>query len=469
MFGAYADAKPEIWASATPTLSDEMKALLKNAVYAHLDKKQPQIQQAFAQISSTHYFGTGLAKTWVEAGSFSPEVENVFKTITINSPITLDFRWGTDSQQAEMGIWQLFRVGPGNSEILLQSGSAGDAPLDYFSIDLSKYLPATPPAQSTYHVRVTPSTKPKVAPSFSKGVAGPKIPGKATGPISDPVIINYTSVVSPPIELLSSYYYTALQWTLGSIHMLSDQSGPGAEEFYVEGFTQEIVPPDSGLSGSQYRFGPEYAQLDPDGPRQKDLNGIEIFGLGKPGKPNWPRQFLVFISALEVDSGGSFSQWQSAIWKVADDMLSSQVSKHLGEYIDDYIKNHLPELSDWAKAGIDLAGDIADFLASVFAGAFGPLVGMAIAVAAFVASAIYSGSADDYYGSDIFILFLQTNLTDHIESLPGHFTEDGKDYQLDTDSMYLVGATQWPSATNYDGSIEITFNWEFGGKAFFLG
>jgi hypothetical protein len=470
LFGAYADLGAEAWSNAEKGLSAETKAQLKRAVSAHLDARMHEIARALSIFAATHYSGAGPTKTSVEVGYFSGDVVAGWKTLTISSPGVLHFRWTTEEPAAQKGVWALLRVGPANEEVLLQTGDAGIGPTNVFDIDLSKYLPAKPSAApAVYHIRVTPGTRPALGPGSITGVAGPLTPGKAVGPTSDPVTITYTSIVEPAPQFKSYYYYRKAAFTVGSIRMIEDQSGPGTEEFYINGFVQEYLPKESGRSGKQVTFG-DYAELDPDGPREKDLNGLSIFDLSSPEEPHeWPRAYTVVISVLEADDGGSLNEWQSVVSTLADDMLHGDIAKYVTKYLESYVREHISE--DTAKFiadAVQIGGEILRFLVTLINTVASFIIGIVLAAVTMIVVDIISGMPDDYYGTDVYALALPASIAEIVEALPGETTPDGKGYKLETESIDLRGSTQWPSAASTDGEVEITFDWEFGSKELVL-
>lgn len=421
-FGAYGELDTQALYRSGPGLDREMKEQLKLAVRARLDAQREAIEEAVSITGATTFLGTGAAtKPWLEVGHLDGDMQVGWKKLTINQPINLHFRWGTEETEAERGVWQLVRVGTSGKEVHLAYGVAGQAPGSTFDIDLSQHLsPNAPALPADYRIRVTPGTNPKMAPGVMKGQAGPKIPGKAAGFPSDPVVITYTGIVAPPVEFQIFEMYTKLWFTLGSIYMVKDQFGPGVEEFFVSGFVQENLPSSSALVGTQEKFGKFYAELDPDGLRDKQLSHASIFYLNSPTTPEWPRAYTVVISVLEVDDGGSLSDWQAAVWDAAKDLMGTDVSQ---------------------------------------------ILGFVVAARSFVAANIIAGAADDYYGTEVSTWVLPTNLPEYVHSLPGEVTADGGFALESPNGVSLHGHTQWPNAAPTDGQVDITFQWELTDRA----
>jgi hypothetical protein len=354
-------------------------------------------------------------------------------------------------------VWQLFRSGQfGQQELLLASGKAGDAPGNIFSVDLGKYLPPKPPAlPAVYLIRVTPGTKP-VLPGSSKTVY---VPAKAVGPPSNDVVITYSAVVTPGVEFKIFEIYQNMTFLLDSIHMIEDQTGGGAEEFHIAGFVQESLPAGSAQAGSQEKFGPYFREIDPDGLRTKWLSHWSSFSLNKPDSPEWPRAYTVVISVMEEDDGGSLNEWESIVWDVAQEMVNGDVNQDIRDFLQEEFKDFVGDNVDQI---IQSGGQIAQTIASLIGSATSAIVGMIVAAAALVISDIISGMGDDYYGTEVFVFVLPTNITDFVESLPGQAIAGG--YQLETDNLVFQGYTSWPEAAAWDGMVEVLFHWEFSGK-----
>jgi hypothetical protein len=458
-FGPHADRGADAWADAAPGLDTELKRMLRDAVRARVDFQSDAIADSLAVAAAAAFKGgLPLSKTTLEVGYFSGEAQVAWTTLTISSPITIELRWETNAPGAERGVWQLFHAG-GQQEVLLGSGHATDAPAGIFTIDLANYLPASPPnVPAVYRIRVTPGTKPHTK-QVPQGQVTAKVPGKAVGPPSNDVVITYSAIVSPDIQIQIFEVYHTATFVLESIHMVEDQSGPGAEEFHVAGFVQETFPPSSAELGGQQKFGPFYAVLDPDGPKTKSLLHSLPFFLAKPDAAEWPRIYTAVISVLEEDDGGSVNDWQSSLWETAESALSGATSEAMRDLLEekfkDFVGDNIGEL-------IEAGGQAAQTIASLIGSTTSAIVGMVVAAAALVISDIVSGMDDDYYGTEVFALVLPTNITDFVHTLDGQAMAGG--YKLDTEFLEFKGYTSWPEATAWDGMVRVYFHWEFTNK-----
>jgi hypothetical protein len=458
-FGVYAGRGAEAWTRAEPGLDRELKRLLREAVRARLDFQRKEISESLAVGVAAEVQGHfPLSKTTLEIGYFSGDVQAAWTTQTIFSPISIELRWETNAPGAERGVWQLFKSGGGNQEVLLASGKAGDAPGSIFKIDLGDYLPPNPPdAPGVYRIRVTPGTKPKLG--SGPGKTG-KAPGKAVGPPSNDVVITYSANVPPGVEFQIFDIYQTATFELEMIHMIEDQTGGGAEEFHIAGFVQETFPASSAQQGGQHQFGPFYAELDPDGPHTKKLPHSSSFSLNKPDTPEWPRAYTVVISVLEEDDGGILNEWESSVWNIAQDALGGDVNQIIEEVLEEQFQEFI---GDNIGQIIQAGGQIAQTIAALIGTATSAIAGMIVAAAAFVIADIISGMGDDYYGTEVFVFVLPTNITDFVKSLPGQPITGG--YLLDTQSLGFQGSTSWPEATAWDGFVKVSFHFEFTDKA----
>jgi hypothetical protein len=450
-FGVWADRGADAWSHAEPGLDADLQQQLKQSVFARLDSQRGEIAESLAPCAAAEFHGAASikSKTTLEVGYFVGDAAASWKELTITAPTSIDLRWATTATGAERGVWQLFRSLSGQQEVLLGTGHAGAAPGGIFSINLAQFLsPSVPYVPRVYRIRVTPSTAPK----------GRLVP-KAVGPPSNDVIITYSSTITPPVtfEIFEIYHHAS--FVLESIYMVEDQNGSGSEQFHVAGLVQESLPASSGQPGAQSKFGPFFAELDPDGPRSKDLSQSATFFMNKPSDPEWPRSYTTIISVLEEDDGGSLSEWQSSVWDIANEMASGAVGQAIKDYLQDHFKEYI---GDNLGQIIHDGGEFAQMLINLIASTVGAFIGMVVAAAALVISDIVSGMSDDYYGTEAFVLVLPTNITDWVDTLPGALVPGG--YRLDTEVLEFRGYTSWPEATAFDGVVDVYFHWEFGDK-----
>jgi hypothetical protein len=453
-FGDYADWTPE----TARAMDDSLRAHLKRAVRARVDAQRSEIEEFLSASGINKSLGKwGEPKTWLEAGYFSGEVVANWTKMTITSPVKIQFRWNTEETGAERGVWQLFWVAFG-TEVLLDSGDAGDAPgPDIFSLDLAKYLSPKPPAVPiVLHVRVSPQTKMKILPGPLQGQVGAKVAGKAVGPPSAPVVITY-SAISDPAPTFDVYeLYRSLNIRFDKLHMVEDSSEIGAEQFWVMGFVQEFLPSGSGQSGKQVKFGPRYAKLDAEGPTWATFGDSYDFSLSNPDTQDWPRAYAIVVSALEEDDGGAFNDWHSQLGHLANEFLSGQIHSDITEYLQEQFEQYISD--NWQEI-VEQAPAVAEYIIALISDSTAGIVGMVIAVAAIIIVSIISDMGDDFYGIEAYTFALPTNIRDYIESLPGQQTNallDG--FRLETDPIPLHGHSSWYSAANYDGWVDLYFD-----------
>jgi hypothetical protein len=455
-FGAYADWTPE----TARELDEKLRAELKAAVRARLEARKKEIGESL----SAHGISSSLAKwaqprTWLEAGYFSGDVVANWMEMTINSPPpTVQFMWRTEEPEAEHGIWQLYRLGAGGKHTLIASGEAGGAPGPrVFTLDLGDYLPPVAPSvPARYHVRVSPQTKMKMQPAAQQGAVGPKIPGHAVGPASDPVVITYSSISSPSPNFQVWQLYRVLTIGPTKIHMVEDQFGPGAEEFWIAGFVQEFLPSGSSQKPKQQKFGPRNVVLDPDGPRWGEIAIPIDFWLSNPDSGDFPRAYAFVVSVLEEDDGGSFNDWHSELGDLANQFLVGGVADDVEQYLQEQFEEFFGD--NWEQI-LSQAPAVAEYITGLVSSSTAGVVGAAIAVAAYIIGSIVADAGDDFYGVQAYTFPVVTNIRQDVESIPGHQTPQG--WTLDEDYLVLLGTTSVLQAANYDGKIEIWFDCHF--------
>ena len=462
-FGAFHDRR-DYWKTAPAGLDPEMKRLLKRAVYGRLDAHRREIEAELKVLAATKQRRRGghslvATKTWLEVGSFSGDVELSSRKETIFKPEKLNFRWRTEEPDAEQGVWELYRLTNSKQELAIASGYAGKAPMSTFEIDFSKYLPAKPPSTpSQYRVRVTPGTSAKIIPTAVQGQFR-KVPSKAVGMPSVPVIITYSATGQPSVQFDSIVdIYRSLRFLLESIYLIQDQTGPGAEEFHVQGFVQESFRTASDQVGEQSWSVGGYAKLaldDDEIPDHAFIGGNYMFDLNKPGTAEWPRAYTVVLSVLEEDSGDSVGKWQQNMSLAAKSLLSDDFEQIVGDYLEEYFQEYVGDAADLA---IQHAPQLANLVGSIF-GFVGGVIGAAVGI---VLAGIISGMGDDYYGVEVFVLVLDSNLVEYIHDRPGKVTSSG--YMLSTPALVFQGSTSYPEAASWDGEVKLTFSLEFSDR-----
>ena len=450
--------------STASGLSADLKAKLRRAVSARLDAllgDLPSVGQAGSSSAapqpSSPIPSLPESKTWVEVGHFSKEIVTAGRReITIHHPAKLEFRWWTEEAGAEQGRWEL--RGPPTPAVVLASGIAGDAPKSTFKVDLRTILPKTPPTTPhVYTLSVVPWTKPSISKSpgaTPRGGGVVKKPAERAGVRSAPVLITYVASHVPPQTFDFPKVYRTLSFHPDKLHMVDDQTGPGAEEFYLAGFIQE------GLAtgpGQQRKFGPYLTVLHPDGPRWGDLNGHWDFHLNNPDQPQWPRFYSCVISILEEDCGDLMADWLSSVWSAAHAILSSEIYEIVKGYLEDFLKEHGEEA---LEEGIQWGSQAAQWIAMAASEASVTIVGMVVAAAAMVIAAIVAGAEDDYYGTEAFTLPLLSNDTKYVQGSPGKLLPNGR-FRLNTEKLLFKGYAAYPSASAWDGVVEVLFHFEF--------
>jgi hypothetical protein len=461
-FGDYGERTADDWATSRGGLPPELSEPLRAAVRGHLASLDDLIAEQVSIYAGTHYADVLQPTTTLKTGHFGGDIIVEWEEVTIQKPEKLDFRWQTDAASAERGVWELVRKGDfGAKDVHIAYGLAGDAPGQVFTIDFAKYLPPSPGVLgSRYVVRVTPGTAPHFVTSSSDSHAGKaKKPGKAVGPPSNDVKVIYSPVGPPPTEFEFVDCYTHLQFLLGSLKLVKDQVGAGSEEFYVAGFVHETLGGTQAMDGGHENHGPFYRVLDPDGPTKASLNSSTLFTLSPPSTDIWPLIYTTMFSILEVDGGSSLGEWQSAVWEIADLLISPQV----GDFVNEYLQEHYSEYLDDLGQAVQSSAQLAQFIASLIGEAIAGIAGLVIVAAAFVIGGIIAGSTDDYYGTEFRVLVVPSPAVDIVHMLPGSVDADG-DYVLDPVKVNFYGATSYPEAASWDGKVQVDWAWTFYGK-----
>lgn len=458
-FGVLADEKTDAaYIHSRELLDQEMKDKLGKVARRHVATQLAAVKAMPAAKKNPKDATKGYLdqiKTWVEVGFLTDDIHgNGHPDITIHSPQVLDFHWWTEEEHAEQGYWKLYKPAAGEKEMeVLATGVNGSNEGGIFSIDFSNYLPAEPADDtSVYMVRVLPQKK------MSLGISDEVLNGKiiGVGPWSIAAIIYYAKADAPPQTFTMQKVFRKMEFCLDSITMIDDQSGPGAEEFYVSGVVQEIIP---GSVAAQHLLETVFAELDPDGTKHEDFLDTYAFHLNNPTPVDWPRSYLAFLSVLEVDDGDALSSWQSEIQKIADTII------HLPweELVEDYIQQNKEEIAeDLLENGIESLDIIIEII-STLASPAGFIAAMIAAIATYVVFAVTEGAPDDFYGTGTFVFPLGSNaLDDVLADLPGTMLPDGS-YHMPlwgVPDNWFYGEPCWPSASGFDGIVELGMHWE---------
>jgi hypothetical protein len=219
------------------------------------------------------------------------------------------------------------------------------------------------------------------------------------------------------------------------------------------------------------RFGPYRKDLNPqneaplawtfDASRNPPVQEVPSrfdFALGSPEYPvSGQRRFVVALSVIEEDAGGSIGKWSTGVEELSSLSLSGRVWRFTEEQAKQYIKEHIGDAIHYVGDGIQLLPSIADL------GQAAPVVGTAIAVATMIIAPIVQDMADDYYGTRAAHLTLESNRAAEIHKLPGALvgTGAGRRYVTKPQRVQFKGPPAANSASAFDGIVEVEFHWEF--------
>jgi len=470
---------PALRAAQAGGLSPALRSELRSLIGRRLDQSSASIAEVARSLSPDVL---RMPRTWIEGGVFGESKGVGRSELTLSQPQVLGFRWKSDEPGAAVGFWELVQQATGLSpeRVLATGTSIGKSPSTAvqgsFEIDFVKYLPATPPASiaPVYHVRIKPLSDQRVglqrSPGPSIGMAGKASAVNSSGrkdpdgvgPWSAPVIIHYGRSTTPPQKFTDSY--RRIHFYLDSIRMIEDQQGPGAEEFYVAGFVQENAL--GGAKTDQHKFGPYFAKLDPDGPRQQEFGKQATFGLPPAGE--FPRLFTVVLTVLEEDDGGMLQDWIDAVWEIAKGALKEEVDEAIKQKLED-LRQRMAK--DTTKEAFDAAKDF--FNAATTADFCSAWLKMAVAI---IAAAIEGGRPDDYYGTEVVTFLMPTNEADFVrnefafqvmhrgasERLTGQAQAD-QTFRVKPKAIRFHGQPSYPEAGSFDGIVDVTIRWVLSG------
>ena len=440
------------------------------------------------------------ARTWVEGGIFGEGDAGGKQEITLNEPVELGFRWGTEEAGAVAGYWELRSRATGLvDERVIATGITVDDTRKagiqgFFEINFAKYLAPKPPVKGewTYYVRVKPI--PRQRPEAQKapggrGTIGPAPTGpqlknagppkepEGVGPWSGPVVIHYGASTAPPQRF--DEHYRAVQFYLDKIDLVEDQSGSGDEEFWIAGFIQSGSP---GGVGNQYKLGPHTATLNP--PAQVAFGQRVSFQLPPGG--DFPRTYTVVLSIIEKDpvnlvdpskASEALQDWLESVWKIARGMLSAEVDRAIRERLSDLQQQMAQDVAAEARAAALEA--LKEAATNDFYSAW---LKMVITI---IVGAIEGSLPHDYYGTEMITFVMPTNRVDFVQnqlafwvlhrssspqlvlppeaqSLTGQL-QNGL-FRVQDKVVQFFGQPSYPSAGSFDGKVNITMHWVFSGR-----
>lgn len=482
-----------------PGLARELKRLLRK----RLNTLKPQLRAAIDGAVSAARQQAGRASLTTVDLKLAGEIDTTWRReINMGTPELLDFRWSTVEPDATRGFWELrgpVWLGLGNPGNVIASGYLPDFPNDnkvggYFTLAFNQYLPPTPPQAATlYHLRVLP-----LGPAASAGLAqssgfdfslqenlGTLSPVSGyeapigVGPWSAPAVIRYGTTFQSGITVfpddMNRTVYRKAHFYFDWFKLVQDQSGPGNEEFHISGFVVEHNPQGAVQHAS---IGPLWFQIDPDDRSLHEFGKHATVNLGTPNYTYWPRVLTAVISILEEDDGGSLSDWQAALDELLYDLLFNQAGADINAFLRemrDEIKQAQEELA------AEMTAEMISFLLAAIAATAREYVTAFIAlVVGWVLAAIKAGAADDFYGTKVLSMFLETSATDRIADgtagdlecngpvvSGGNFTgtvqPDGS-FSMDLTEIQFLGLGGAEEGSPISGIVNIALHWEFDDK-----
>jgi hypothetical protein len=447
--------------------------------------------------------------TWLKGGLFSEIHEDTFTEITIDYPRTLKFEWGTNIPEADEGLWRLLyadlvRAGQEQTYTELATGIAGDAPTSVFPLDLIPYLPAKPPATPAVYIVQVIARKQPINGELTTidSLCFPTC--KTLGSWSNVVVINYSTLPPSETKFVERYHKATL--VLDKISLIDDQSGGGDEEYFVAGFIQEMFENCDDADenncrytspGKQFSFAPDLNSIDLaetcdeivvrpyfrclEPPTEEKPSESEFglsyyyyernrwsFRLGGEGD-RWPRQYTVGLSLMEQDNGDLMPGWLGVLDLVEKKLATGDLLLQDGKLTVADLQELINEFGvdmDVLNIATNVAHATADAIAAAVGGSAGAViggVGAVVTAAIIVGAHIHAESKDDYYGTQLVSLAIESNRVDVIQQLPGGVTRNGQDevYVVDNETRRFYGPPLANAAASFDGIVDITFHWEF--------
>jgi hypothetical protein len=216
---------------AQPIMNRARHALLRDIARQRVETFRSELHATYDYAASGALPAFPVCASQLE-GVLSTQLDESYTQLTITAPTTLDFRWSTACDDAEIGIWEVRRF---PSRTVVASGSVSRNVS--FSIDFAPFLAAQPPtAPQLYDVRIRPhfASKFEKIPGATAGSSKTvKTPPKPTGSYSNPVLIAYALDESEPQRFLSTTFYRRLTLHIDNFTMVEQQSGLGADEYWL--------------------------------------------------------------------------------------------------------------------------------------------------------------------------------------------------------------------------------------------
>jgi hypothetical protein len=429
-----------------PVMNPERRALLRDVVRKRVAAYRSELQ-AYNDFAIAGGFEVYRVCTSELEGVISEDVNAYYKELTISDPGPLRFRWHTECDQAEVGVWEVRRL-PSRSVV-----ATGVAALNTsFTIDFSQFLAAPAPAEArSYDVRIRPhiAAKKTKVPGATPGSSSiVNTPAEAVAGFSNPVFIAYQRDDSPPQRFEEDVIYRKAELHIDHLEMVEQQSGDGPDEYWLYATLLESA-------GDQQVVAHELLKHRAvlNGAHDTSVIGFtRSFHLENPSSMRWPKTYTLLLSVLEEDGGEEVAEVMQFLWTWTAGAL-------LGEVFDE-IKKFLEEvgINEWSAGG--LAAGLASAAAALAGSIVGAIAGAVLSLAAGIVQIVTQATQDDFYETKAVALALPTNAEDFVrQEMPGELA--GGVFRLDPDIQeFHYWTLELGDFKAYDGLVEVRTHWE---------
>lgn len=424
-------------------LTDEQRGLLREIV-----RKRGQAQQSELH-SLNEFIGTGgigiynVCKSELE-GIISEELNEYFTQKSISSPEVVKLRWNTECEEAEVGIWEVLRL---PSQSVVASGTVGVNLT--FQIDFGQFLSLPAPVNSqNYKIRIRPHAAAKfekVPGATPDSTTVVKIPAKPLAGYSNAVFIAYQLDESEQ-KFEEDIIYRNAELHIDHLHMVEQQSGLGADEYWLHGSLIETGGEEHAVAHELQKW---FAELDGDNNKHV-INYNKKFHLENPSSTRWPKTYTLLLTVFEEDGGEDIAETMQDIWNWVSGKLLSEIF--------DEVKGFLSKigLEPWSAGAI--AAALAGLAAALAGSVLGAIAGLVLSLAAGFIQIIAQAVEDDFFETKSVVLALPTNTEDYVhQQVEG--VQNGDRFVLKAQYPQFRHWTV-KSLGAYDGLVEVKVHWE---------
>lgn len=443
MFGSYA------LAGARHRFNEEGMSDTQRGLLREIARKRVQAHQSELQSLSDYIGAGGLAvynvcKSELE-GILSEDLKEYYTQLTISSPGPIKLRWTTECEEAEVGVWEVMRL-PSRNIV-----TTGVVPINTtFEIDFALFLSAQPPADpQKYQIRIRPHIAgkfekiPGATPGSTQVVKTPPIP---IAGYSNPIFIAYQKDDSEVQIFDEDVIYRNAELHIDHLHMVEQQSGVGADEYWLHGALMEVSGEEEAVAHELPKW---FAKLN-GAHNTSIIDYSKSFHLENPSSSRWPKVYSLLLTVMEEDGGEEIADTMQDIWNWVTGRLLGELFEEIKGFLNDI------GLETWSAASI--AAGLAGLAAALAGSVVGAVAGLVLAFAAGIIHVISQAAEDDFYESKSVVFALPTNTEDYVhQQVNGD--QDGDRFRLKAEypqfhywTLKSIGA--------YDGLVEVKVHWE---------